>query len=146
MMMSFSELALASDSVPTTRIQDLVLELPSGWTVVQEAFDAGTGLFVFETRDVVLTMYVRPGEHPSPQQFLVNGATVVSDPMRVAFNGHAWTVMETKKSARQGSVVPSQSVFGFFGKYEGNAYYGYARSASDGAARSAAIEFLNSLN
>jgi hypothetical protein len=136
----------ARADVPTTRVQDLTLELPAGWNSVQQALDVGTGVFVFSNANATVSLFVRAGEYPDPQQFMVNGSTVVTPQSRTSFNGHAWTVMETRKNQASGSAIPAQSVFGFFGKYQGNAYFGYARSGSSDSARSAAIEFLTSLH
>jgi hypothetical protein len=138
--------ASAHADVPTTRVQDLTLELPAGWNSIQQALDIGTGIFVFSAANATVSLFVRPGEYPDPQQFMVNGSNVVTPQSRTSFNGHAWTVMETRKNAASGSAIPAQSVFGFFGKYQGNAYFGYAKSDSSENARSAAIEFLTSLH
>src|SRR5687768_10247620 len=55
--------AQAVDIVPegSIKLEDVVLDVPDGWTVVQEAVDAGTVIAGFAQGDQTVNLYVKGG-------------------------------------------------------------------------------------
>jgi hypothetical protein len=141
--LSFQGTALAATALggDTIQLQDMVLTVPDGWALRQDAKDAGTIILGFENAAKYVTVYVKQQTGLDMRTLFVNGSTVVRDIRQVPRNRFNWKVLETSKA----NGTATAYVASFLSEHEGHSYYGYARGATSQEALDAVTLFLTEL-
>lgn len=125
----------------TIQVQDMVLTLPDGWSLRQDAKDEGTIILGFENGTKYLTLYVKHQTGLDMHQIFVNGSRIVRDVYAVPRNRYNWNVLETSKAVTE----RTNFIASFLTEVNGYSYYGYGRGASSADALETVTSFLNSL-
>lgn len=133
--------AVTANAGDTIQIQEMMLTVPDGWSLRQDAKDQGTIILGFENGAKYLTIYVRQATGLDMRTIFVNGSTIVRDVRAVPRDRYTWNVLETTKAVTE----RTNYVASFLTEHNGYSYYGYARGASSADALESVTTFLNSL-
>ena len=135
---------MARDAAPGDQIQieDVVLTVPDGWYLKQDAKDVQTVILGFRNGEQSFALYARPGSTLDMHDMFVNGSRIVEDVTRVPLRGFEWDVLKTEKSAEDKST---QHVAAFKGVVNGNVVYGFAKADSRSSADTALMDFLDGM-
>jgi len=123
-------------------LQDIILEVPQGWTVHQEAADNGTLLIGFANgRDYARFYVKRSGDLDfkglfGPGVQIVKAETLEAGPFD-------WDTIEATRPAT--GDVKAAHTFAFRADFRGHVYYGYSAGSSVAAARATAERFLSGI-
>jgi len=126
----------------SAKLQDLVVNAPAGWRLVQEAWSEGTTFALFSRTDqpnVYVRLYAARGPAPEVRDFFVNGSTVTRDSYDESRGGQQWSFVETKKTSNSRTT----HVAGFTLEARGGSYYGYASGPDAQTAKQAAHAILD---
>lgn len=122
-------------------VQDMVLTVPEGWSLKQDAKDDGTIILGFAKGSEYLTLYVKRATSLDMRQIFVNGSTVVRDVRNLPRNRFTWKVLETSKTAAN----RTNHVASFLTELNGYSYYGFSRSADGTRSMENVSTFLTEL-
>ena len=120
----------AVDNINTFKLGNLVVTMPSGWTLHQEAVVGGTSFLGFAKGGDYVRLYTSSQQKSLSQIFGSTGPTnQVGD--------FEWEFVKTSGS--------KYSVAGFGGDQDGSFYYGFGKSTNSSTAEQALTSFLESL-
>lgn len=138
-----AEAALAAEAQAgdNIAIQDMVLTVPEGWSLKQDAKDDGTIILGFANGAEYLTIYVKQATGLDMRQVFVNGSTVVRDVRNMPRNRFTWKVLETSKA----TASRTNYVASFLTELNGFSYYGFSRSADGTRSMDNVSTFLTEL-
>lgn len=125
----------------TIRLQEMVLTVPEGWSLRQDAKDDGMIILGFEKGAEYVTLFVKQETGLDMRALFVNGSRIVRDVRDVSRNEHAWKVIETSKQTSGRTTY----VAAFLTEKNGHSYYGYGRGNSSATALEAVTSFLQEL-
>lgn len=126
----------------TVVVQDLVLEVPSGWNQIQDAFSDNTILMGFTNQQEQLNLYVKWVNNFDSKAMFVNGSQVLQE---ANYNDGPikWQLIHTsKQSAMDRAPV---YVTGFKAKFAGYTYYGYSKSTTKEKSEANVKQFLTAI-
>jgi len=138
-----AEAALAAEvqAGDNIAIQDMVLTVPEGWSLKQDAKDGGTIILGFANGAEYLNIYVKQTTGLDMRQVFVNGSTVLRDVRNLPRNRFTWKVLETSKAA----ASRTNYVASFLTELNGYSYYGFSRSADGTRSMDNVSTFLTEL-
>lgn len=119
-------------------IQNVRLVMPAGYRLHQDAVDADVIVLGFTNDTNHLNFFVRRELALDMKSIFVNGSQIVRDVHTEPRGMFNWNVMQTRKNG----TTPVH-VTAFWMEYLGSTYYGYTAAASEGAADTVAMAFLD---
>ena len=126
-----------------TKLNDLSVGLPAGFTLVQQAQADGVTLVGFGKGADFAAVYSKAGSGMTTQSLFVNGSQVTTPEATKKVGNYDWKMIETTKTVERGLPhAGTYYVAGFLMEKGGVTYYGYGKSTSADAARAAAQAVL----
>lgn len=129
-----------------TRLNELTVSVPAGFTLVQQAQADGVTMVSFAKGDDFAAIYSRSGGGMTTQSLFVNGAKVTAPESPKHVGNYDWAMIETTKTVRLGLPhAGTYFVAGFMMIKNAVTYYGYGKASSAENARSAAQAILSAV-